>query len=184
MPKSTPAPVLEETPQIEEEPIFDVYEEMEARLQAALSRIAELEEQQLRKDQLDQVLWLQRNAPNGKRQGVTPKGTPFISFGAQYGSLDKRSGTRVFGAWKNFTAYGPLAEAITEFFTTEDRLARITAYERPWHGQLAGADGPITTRNSEWVVVSFEPIARLDTPPVREPEAPFSAEPTTEEVPF
>ena len=178
--KTKPA-ILEAPEAPEEQPIFGAYEELLSELEAAQARIAELEAG----EQLNQVLWLQRTSPQGARRGVTPKGTSFIKFGAQYGSLSKATGSRSFGAWKNFVAYGELADAIDAFFCTEDRLVRITAYERPWHGTVAGAEGPVTTRNTEWVVVSFQPIARLDaTSPVSEPEAAFSAEPTSEVAPF
>lgn len=165
----------------EEQPIFGAYEELLAELEQAKARISELESSS---EQLNQVLWLQRTSPTGARCGVTPNGTPFIKFGAQYGYLNKRTGSRVFGGWKNFVAYGDLAATIGNLFATGDRLVKITAYERPWHGTVEGPEGPITTRNSEWVVVSFQPVARLDPLPSEEHEAPFSAAPTTEEVPF
>lgn len=176
--------ILEAPEAPEEQPIFGAYEELLTELDAAKARIAELEQQAVPAEQLNQVLWLQKNPPGGKRIGRTADNTSFINFGAQYSYLNKKTNSRVFGAWKNFVAYGPLAEEIGEFFSTEDRLVRITAYERPWHGTVAGADGPTTTRNSEWIVVSFDPIARLDaTAPASEPVVPFS-EPTSEEVPF
>lgn len=179
---STPV-VLETSEAPEEQQIFGIYEELLADYEAAKARIAELEAAPT--EQLAQTLWLQKNAPQGTRRGVTPTGIPFLKFGAQYGSLNKKTNSRVFGAWKNFVAYGPLAEEIGEFFRTEDRLVRITAYERPWHGTSAGPEGPVTTRNTEWVVVSFQPIARLDAAaPASEPIAPYSAEPTSEVVPF
>ena len=178
------APAVFEAPEApEEQPIFGHYEELLAELEAAKARIAVLEAAPT--EQLNQVLWLQKNPPGDRRIGRTADSTPYINFGAQYGYLSKKTNSRVFGAWKNFTAYGPLAEEISEFFRTEDRLVRITAYERPWHGTVVGADGPTTSRNSEWIVVSFDPIARLDAAsPVSEPEAPFSAEPTAAEVAF
>lgn len=175
--KTKPSTVILEAPEApEEQQIFGIYEELLADYEAAKARIAELEAAPT--EQLAQTLWLQKNAPQGARRGVTPTGIPFLKFGAQYGSLNKKTNSRVFGAFKNFVAYGPLAEEISEFFCTEDRLVRITAYERPWHGN----DG---TRNSEWVVVSFQPIARLDAAaPASKPVAPYSAEPTSEVVPF
>lgn len=190
MPRSTskaisePAAAAAALP-VEADPRLSSYEELQTALEAAQARISELEE--ARQDQLSQVLWLQRTVPGGRRRGVTPNGTPFIQFGAQYGALNRQTGSRTFGAWKNFVAYGEAAEAIGSFFDGgTDRLCRIGAYERPWHGEVQGPDGPTTTRNTEWVVTTFEPIARLDSPaaPVREPEAPFSGEPTSEEVPF
>lgn len=159
-------------------------EELSTALEAAERRIQELEAE--RGDQLSQILWLQKTPPeNGtRRRGVTSGGTPYVQFGAQYGSLNKQTGVRLFGAWKNFVAYGELAEVIGEFFDSgSDRLARIGAYERPWHGQAQGPDGPQATRNSEWVVTRFEAIARVDTPPVREPEGPDYGY-NDEEAPF
>lgn len=188
--KTKPSVAFLEAPEApEEQPIFGHYEELLTELEAAKARIAELESG----EQLNQGLWLQKTPPetldsrakeqgtweaNKAKRGVTANGTSYIKFGAQYGSLNKKTGSRSFGAWKNFVAYGLLADEINEFFRTEDRLVRIGAYERPWHGN----DG---TRNTEWVVVSFQPIARLDaTTPVSEPEVPFSAEPTAAEVAF
>lgn len=181
------APAILEAP--EEQPIFGHYEELLTELEAANARIAELESG----EQLNQGLWLQKSHPETldsrakeqgtweakkAKRGVTANDTSYIKFGAQYGSLNKKTGSRTYGAWKNFVAYGPLADEINEFFRTEDRLVRITAYERPWLGN----DG---TRNTEWVVVSFQPIARLDAAaPASEPVAPYSAEPTSEVVPF
>lgn len=181
------ATVLPEEPMhapIEASAQLSSIEELSAALEAAERRIQELEAE--RGDQLSQILWLQKNAPedNTRRRGVTSGGTPYIQFGAQYGSLNKQTGVRLFGAWKNFVAYGELATAIGEFFDSgSDRLARIGAYERPWHGQAQGPDGPQATRNSEWVVTRFEAIARVDAPPVREPEGPDYGY-TDEEVPF
>ena len=177
---SIATPAAPEAP--EEQPIFGIYEELVAELEAAKARITELESSG---EQLNQTLWLQRTPPKGSRQGFTPNGTAFIKFGAQYGYLNKKTNSRLFGGMKFFTAYGELAETIGELFNTDDRLVRITAYERPWHGTTAGPEGPVSTRNTEWIVVSFQPVARLDSPaPMSEPEAPFSGEPTSEEVPF
>jgi|688.fasta_scaffold05431_39 hypothetical protein len=179
-PSSTATPVAPEAP--EEQPIFGIYEELVAELEAAKARITELESSG---EQLNQILWLQKTPPKGSRRGFTDGGTPFIEFGAQFATFNKKTNSRVFGARKFFTAYGELAETIGEFFNTDDRLVRITAYERPWHGTVAGPEGPVSTRNTEWIVVSFQSVARLDNPaPMSEPEAPFSGEPTSEEVPF
>lgn len=165
------------------------FEGLQGELEAALARIQELEAAAERppvSNELTQVLWLQKNAPTGERVGYTGNGSPFIAFGAQYGRMEERSGERVFGAWKNFRAYGDLAEAITAYFRGTDRLARITAFEKPWHGRPAeGTQYP--TRNSEWIVVGFEPMPRVDAQATGAQTAasvPGALEPTDEEIPF
>lgn len=111
---------------------------------------------------LDQVLWLQRKpltetgpGPEGRGNiGHTRQGTLTVRFGAQYASLDKRTGERRFGEWRFYTAYGDMASQVIAFMAGPDRLAKIQAYEEPWASQ-EGAD-----RRSDWVVRGFTPIPR------------------------
>lgn len=166
---------------------LSAYESLQSELQQALARIEELEQQETpRNNDLCQVVWLQRNAPQGDARGFTQGGKKFIKFGAQYSSLDERSGERMYGAWKNFRAYGELAEQIAEFFTGTDRLVRIEAFERPWRGRPpAGSQYP--TCNTEWVATGFSPMPRVDAPATTPQTAASTAgygEPTDEEVPF
>ena len=145
--------------------------QLETALAAAQARIAELEAATQsaeateggRRDQLEQTLWLQRKGVN--RQGVTGDGTPWVQFGAQYASVGK-DGQRTFGAWKDFVAFGDMAETVLEAFGTDNRLARIGAYERPWHGKPDASGYP--TRNTEWCVVQFSLVGRV-TPPAPAP---------------
>lgn len=153
-------------------------------LEAATARIAELEaalaaqaeQQQPTVAHMDQVLWIQRKplaerTPDGKGNiGYTKTGVLTVRFAAQYASLDKRSGTRTFGAWKFFTAYGEVAQQVIDLMRGEDRLARIQAYEEPW----SNPQDP-NSRNSDWVVRGLTPIRRGSsnppTAPATRPEA-------------
>jgi len=164
------------------------FEALQSELQQALARIEELEQQGStpRNNDLTQVVWLQKNAPQGDARGFTQAGKKFIKFGAQYSSLDEQSGQRFYGAWKNFIAYGQAAERIAEFFQGGDRLVRIEAFERPWHGKPpAGSQYP--TRNTEWIVTAFQPMPRVDAPATTPQTAASTAgygEPTDAEIPF
>lgn len=146
-------------------------------LEAAQLRIQELEtaqaaaaapaeapapaEQPVSRAHLSQALWLQRKplsqqGEDGKGNiGYTRAGTLVVRFGAQYASLNRESGQRVFGPWKFFTAYGEIAQSIISFMAGEDRLAVIEAYEEPWASQSNPND-----RQSDWVVRGFSPISR------------------------
>lgn len=163
------------------------FEVLQSELQQALERIEELERGSTpRNNDLAQVLWLQRNAPEGDARGFTQGGKKYLRFGAQYSSLDEQSGQRFYGAWKNFRAYGELAEQIAEFFQGSDRLVRIEAFERPWHGKPP-AEGQYPTRNTEWIVTTFQPMPRVDAPATTPQTAASTAgydEPTEDEIPF
>lgn len=129
-----------------------------------------------RRDQLEQVVWLQRTAPGDRQRRYTREGGLILSFGAQYAALDKQSGKRLFGPMRWFTAYGDLATEIDQIFAGDTRLARIGAYERP---QPPAEDG---TRRSEWIVAHFTAMPPLERPAAPEPAG--YGEPTEEEVPF
>ncbi|MEB3256358.1 MAG: hypothetical protein VKJ05_08220 [Synechococcaceae cyanobacterium] len=122
------------------------------------ARIAELEEQLAtlnaqQRDHLCQLVWLQREPSLDPRdQGSTRDGVPFLRFSCQYASLDRDSGRRQFGAYKNVVSYGALAEEVHRLFSGSCRLVAISAYERP----LANVQqGP---RRSEWVLTAIRPI--------------------------
>jgi len=146
-------------------------------LDAAKARIAELEAAAqapapaAAAPHLSQVLWLQRKplteaGPDGRGNiSYTRTGVLVVRFGAQYASLDRKSGQRIFGPWRFFTAYGEVASAIIRFMAGEDRLAVIEAYEEPW----ASSVDP-SARQSDWVVRGFSPITRgAGTPAERQP---------------
>lgn len=150
-------------------------------LEAANSRISELEalvaaqaeqQQPTVAAHLDQVLWIQRKplaerTPDGKGNiGYTRSGMLTVRFAAQYASLDKRSGTRTFGAWKFFTAYGEVAQQVIDLMRSEDRLARVQAFEEPW----SSPQDP-SARNSDWVVRGLTPIRRGTSNPPAAPAA-------------
>jgi hypothetical protein len=175
-----------EHPPVEATASLAAFEQLQGELEAALARVTELEKTQPRDNTLAQVVWLQKSPPQGDKRGHTPKGIKFLRFGAQYSRLDEQSGTRFYGAWKNYCAYGVVAEAIAEFFQGSDRLVKLTAFEKPWHGApLPGTVYP--TRNSEWIVTAFEPMPRVDA----EASAPQTVaagevypDPTEDEIPF
>lgn len=155
-------------------------------LEAANSRISELEalvaaqsEQQPKAAaHLSQVLWLQRKplmeaGPDGRGNiSYTRGGVLVVRFGAQYASLDRKSGQRVFGPWKFFTVYGDLAKTVIDFMSGTDRLALVEAYEEPW---ASSADA--NARNSEWVIRGFSPIGRGAGTPPELPPVPAKAAP-------
>jgi len=123
---------------------------LEARIAQLEDQLATLNAQQ--RDHLSQLVWLQRQPPMDPRdQGTTRDGVPFLRFSCQYAALDKGSGRRQFGAYKNVVGYGPLADEAHRIFSGTCRLVAISAYERPCsHGE-----GP---RRSEWVLTAIRPI--------------------------
>jgi hypothetical protein len=168
--------------------------ELQEALAAAQARTTDLEQQlesqaaeaqePERRDQLQQVVWLQREAPSFERNTMRWSAdgeTLIMRLGVQYATIDRRSGQRLFGERKWLTAIGDIAEAVRNLYETSDtRLVRIGAYERP---QPPAQDG---TRRSEWILASFEPMPRLDAPaqPVQAAASAPLAEPTSEEIPF
>jgi hypothetical protein len=162
------------------------------QLAAAQLRISELEQQlsempETRRENngLAQTVWLQAAAPTGEYdKGTTTGGKRYIRFRAQFGRVDRESGERRYGARKEYVAYGDLATAVNDHFSsTEDRLVHIEAFERPYHGTGERRN----ERHSEWVVTSFTPILR-QAPAEQQEEAAsepqFAGEPSSEEVPF
>lgn len=159
--------------------------DLQAELAAAQLRSDELQQQieaaqpetPERRDQLEQVVWLQRSEPSDKQRRYDREGNLILNFGVQYAALDRRSGKRLFGPMRFYTAYGDLAVDILEVFRGDTRLARIGAYERPIE---PAEDG---TRRSEWVIASFSAIPST-RPAQPAPVAAGYGEPTGEEVPF
>lgn len=163
--------------------------DLQQQLDVATSTIEELrqqladltEAQARRRDHLEQVVWLQRDEPTEEQRTPTAGGVPCLRFAAQYAGLDRRTGRRNFGAYKDFIAYGELAETLDAIFASGTRLVAITAYERPWANTARA-------RRSDWVVTSVTSIGR-PTEPAEEsapaaPEPTGYGEPTEEEVLF
>lgn len=155
--------------------------ELQAALASSQERINSLETQLEaatpgRRDQLEQVLWLQKKAPDQIR--YTQAGEPVIRVGGQYAALDRETGKRLYGPMKFFTAIGENAKALLDIFGGDTRLVRIGAYERP---QLPAEDG---TRRSEWVIASVSAIPAVQSRQSQAPVAAGYGEPTEEEVPF
>lgn len=134
--------------------------QLSAELEQANAAIEELrqqlaaqhQEQQARPEQapdLCQRLWLTKACD----QRQTPNGNLEVRFGGRISRLDKRSGQRTYGAWKNFKAYGEQAAAVLQLFATDNRLVRIEAFETSW----AGKDQRV---NTDWVVTTIEAIER------------------------
>lgn len=138
--------------------------QLETQLQAAQARIAELEQAatpapaEERRDQLEQVVWLQREAPSFEKKTLRYAAdgeTLLMRVGYQYSSLNKRTGQRQYGERRWLTVIGDTAESLRHLMETSDtRLVRIGAYESP---QPPAEDG---TRRSEWVLARFEPMPR------------------------
>jgi hypothetical protein len=155
--------------------------DLEQQLEAQTSEAQEPE----RRDQLEQIVWIQRDCPSFSNETMRWSAdgeTLIMRLATQYSSLDRKTGKRVYGARKWVTVIGELAERIRDHYETSDvRLVRIGAYERPLK---PAEDG---TRRSEWILSRFEPMPRLDAPaqPVQAAASGGHAvyEPT-EEVPF
>lgn len=169
--------------------------QLQAQLDEALERIAELEaaqaealaqeaaqaETRIESNRLEQTIWLQKNSPSKEwSRGITQGNKPFIRFGAQFSRLDKTTGERRFGAWKNYVAYGDVASQLEAAFAGTDRLAHMVAFEQPSHG--AGNE-----RYTEWVVTEFAlvpRIERIEPAATPEPAQGPAVEPSLEELPF
>jgi hypothetical protein len=163
--------------------------QIQAELDTALARIAELEAAQtdtpdarIEGNRLEQTVWLSKNSPSQSwSRGTTKSGTPFIKFGAQFAELDKPTGIRDFGAWKNYVAYGDTALQVEALYRGTDRLVHMVSFEKPSMGRGERAN----ERYTEWVVTTFQPVPRMeapaeDTAPAQAP----AAEPTLDEIPF
>jgi hypothetical protein len=148
---------------------------------AHVAKIADLEQQitalQTRleqRDELSQVLWLNDRYTVARTQGDRLK----VRFSAQKSVL--RGEHRSYGEYRNFVAYGELAETIIPMLQSTERLARISAFESPWSDN---------SKRSDWVVTELTVIPRVEPAASEEPAAteqpvPFTQDPTDEEVPF
>jgi hypothetical protein len=142
-------------------------------LEAAEARIAELEDRiaELDRTELSTTLWVNDRITNDR----TKSGSPLVKFSAQK-SVKTQDGARVYGQYHNFVAYGDMAELFAELNAAGEKLLRITAFESPWSN---GA------RKSDWVVTGLTPFERPEPAPAgAAAAAPFSGEPTDEDVPF
>jgi hypothetical protein len=155
--------------------------DLEQQLEAQASQSQEPE----RRDQLEQIVWIQRDCPSFDNETLRWSAdgeTLVMRLAVQYSSLDRKTGRRVYGARKWFTVIGDLAERVRDHYANSDvRLARIGAYERP----VPPRNGD-NERRSEWLLSAFEPMPRLDAPaqPVQAAASAPIAEPTSEEIPF
>jgi hypothetical protein len=160
--------------------------DLEQQLEAQASQAQEPE----RRDQLEQIVWIQRDCPSFENETMRwsrDGETLIMSLATQYSSLDRKTGQRIYGARKWFTVIGELAERVRDHYDSgsDVRLARVGAYERP----IAPKPGS-NERRSEWILSTFEPLPRLDAPaqPVQAAATGALAagygEPTDEEVPF
>ncbi len=139
------------------------------------SQIAELQAQAENRDELSQILWLNDRYSFARTQST---GKQLVRFSAQK-STQKQDGTRSYGPYKNFVCYNEeLVEQITEILQSNDRLVRINGFESPWTDN---------SKRSDWVVTAISVIPRVapeNEAPAQGQQAPFSADPTDEEVPF
>jgi phosphoserine aminotransferase len=137
-------------------------------------QIADLQARLEQRDELSQVLWLN----NEYKVGRTQAGKTKVSFSAQKSVL--RGDVRNYGAYKNFVAYGELADAIVPLLQSNERLARVSGFESPWSDN---------SKRSDWVVTEITIIPRVEPAASEEPTAteqpvPFAQDPAGEEVPF
>ena len=144
--------------------------QLSTQLEALASQVANLTEQlaHAERQQLRQTLWLQGDEP--RRSGTTQGGDAWVAFSGQYASR-KEGEPRRYGAYKDFIAYGDIAEQVMAAYQDGDHLVSLTAYERP-----APAREGEKRRFSDWVLTSFSAVPRT------EPQPP--AEATDEEIPF
>lgn len=142
-------------------------------LEAAETRIIELEAriEELERVELRTTVWINDRITHD----VTKGDKPLVKFSGQK-SVKAADGSRHYGQYHNFVAYGEMAELFNELNAAGEKLVHITAFESPWSN---GA------RKSDWVVLSIAPFVRPEAAPGgEEGAAPFSQEPSDEEVPF
>ena len=137
-------------------------------------QVADLQARLEQRDELSQVVWLNDRYTVARTQA----GKTAIRFSAQKSVL--RGESRSYGAYKNFVAYGEMAESIIPLLQSTERLARISAFESPWSDN---------SKRSDWVVTELTIIPRVEPAHSEEPAAPeqrvpFAQEPTDSEVPF
>lgn len=142
-------------------------------LEAAEARIAELEAQieELQRVELRTTVWINDRITTDS----TRSGDPLVKFTGQK-SVKNQDGGRIYGQYHNFVAYRDLADRFHELAAAGEKLVIITAFESPW------TNG---SRKSDWVVTSITPFERPEAGQAPETsEAPFSGDPTDEEISF
>jgi TolA-binding protein len=143
-----------------------------AEIQQLRQQVAQLQEQLETRDELSQILWV-----NDRQRSIgrTKNGKSFVRFSAQK-STKLDNGTRAYGAYKNFVAYGDMCAEVNRVFEGEERLVRINGFESPWLDN---------SKRSDYVVTSIEVIARQEDPQgAVQPALPYAGGPTDEKVPF
>lgn len=100
-----------------------------------------------------------------------------LSFSGQK-SKKLENGSRVYGQYHNFVAFGETAEALHALLTSGEQLLQIEAFESPWSNNA---------KRSDWVVKTFAPVERQQ--PAADggsvtAKVPFSQEPSLEKQQF
>jgi hypothetical protein len=136
------------------------------------ARIAELEAQlqEIQSSEVRVTVWVNDRITSG----TTKSGKPYVKFSAQK-SVKNADGTRTYGAYWPFVAYGDLADQFNALRANEQNLLTIAAFESPWANNA---------RKSDFVVTSIQAFERPEAPAPGEQSEPFSGEPTDEEVAF
>ena len=143
-----------------------------ATLATAEARIAELEAtiEQLQSYEVCTTVWINERITVDKTKG----GSPLVRFSGQK-SVKNQDGSRVYGSYWNFVAYGDMADAFHVLAAAGEKLVTITAFESPWSNGV---------RKSDFVVQSITPFERPEAGPAAEAAEPFSQEPSDEEAPY
>jgi hypothetical protein len=121
------------------------------------ARVASLEDQISTMEQCEvrTTVWINDRITTD----TTRSGKNLVKFSGQK-SARNQDGTRVYGAYWNFVAYGDMADRFAELAADNQKLVTITAFESPWTN---GA------RKSDFVVLSITPFARPEAAPASEP---------------
>jgi hypothetical protein len=144
-----------------------------AELEALTSRVAELEAalEAAQSTELRTTVWLSGEY----RVGTTSANKTKVAFSCQK-SIKTQAGSRAYGQYHNFVAYGEMADEAMALFAAGEKLFTITAFESPWSNN---------SKRSDWVVTSITAFARPEQQPEAPlPGAPFAEGPTDEEIPF
>ncbi len=123
------------------------------------ARVAELEAQvtEIQSCELRTTCWVNDRITTD----TTRSGKAVVKFTGQK-SVKNADGSRVYGQYHGFVAYGDMADRFAELTAAGEKLMTITAFESPWSN---GA------RRSDWVVTSITPFVRPEaaTAPASEP---------------
>jgi hypothetical protein len=133
-----------------------------ASLESALAATPQAEPSTIDGNRLVQRLWIGDRYEIGRTQGNALK----ISFSGQV-SAKLQDGTRVYGAYKNFVAYGDQAADAKDILEGTDRLVEIQAFEKPWSNN---------SKKSDWIILSINPVQRSQ-PAAQSGEAVLATEP-------